>query len=202
MSKKRTDEHEETDSSGESAESQQSTAALIEVLRAQQRQQQEQQQLLMSLLEEQKAEIARSREEREREKNEHEKRTSSDEAESFRLPKPTLQRLEADDDIEHFLLTFERIATQQRWPKEIWATQLAGLLTGKAMAAYATLSSADSTSFEEVKKAVLSRYDVSEETHRMRFRQDRKKQGESYRNWSDRLRDHFGRWTAARGWKS
>jgi len=37
--------------------------------------------------------------------------------------------------VEHFLATFERIATQQKWPKEVWATQVAGLLSGKAMAA-------------------------------------------------------------------
>ena len=34
-----------------------------------------------------------------------------------KVPKPTLQKLSDDADIEHFLETFERIATQQKWPK-------------------------------------------------------------------------------------
>ena len=57
-----------------------------------------------------------------------------DEPIELKLPKPTLQKLDAKEDIEHFLATFERIAQQQKWPKAVWATQLAGLLTGKAMA--------------------------------------------------------------------
>ena len=77
--------------------------------------------------------MARSREE-------HEK-ASSDAGGIPHLPKPTLQQLEAAaDDIEHFLSTFERIAAQQRWPKEILATQLARLLTRKAMAGYTSMS--------------------------------------------------------------
>ena len=60
------------------------------------------------------------------------------------------------------------------------------------------MPSEDANSYEEVKKAVLARYDVSDETHRLRFRQDRKQVGESYKNWSDRLRDHFKRWIKAK----
>ena len=169
-----------------------STAALVQLLRDQQQQQQEQQQLFMQMLEDQRRELARSREEAEQKKKEEPDRGTP------RLPKPTLQRLEASDDIEHFLATFERIAVQQKWPEDIWATQLAGLLTGKAMAAFASMPSKEASSYEEVKKAVLARYDVSDETHRLRFRQDRKQAGESYKNWSDCLRDHFKRWTKAK----
>ena len=48
-----------------------------------------------------------------------------------RLLKPILQKLRPDDDIEQFLTTFESILKQQEWPAEIWATPLAGLLTGR-----------------------------------------------------------------------
>ena len=111
-----------------------------------------------------------------------------------KLPKPTLQKLGADDDIEHFLSTFERIAKQQGLPKETWATQLAGLLTGKAMAAYAAVGTDDAADYEKVKTAVLHRYEVNEETHRQRFQQDKKKPEESYRAWICRTADNFDRW--------
>ena len=46
---------------------------------------------------------------------------------------------------------------------EIWATQLAGLLTGKAKTGYASLNTESAVSYKDVKKAILHRYDVNEE---------------------------------------
>ena len=63
------------------------------------------------------------------EKRHDETRTSDSKP---KLPRPTLQKLTADDDIESYLQMFERVATQQSWPEDIWATQLAGLLTRDA----------------------------------------------------------------------
>ena len=80
---------------------------------------------------------------------------------------------------------------QQKWPKEVWATQVAGLLTGKRMEAYATLTPEDAIIYEKVKDAILRRYEISEETYCQRFKQDRKKGEELYRQCADRLGDHF-----------
>ena len=73
--------------------------------------------------------------------------------------------------------------------------QVAGLLTGKAMAAYAALTPGDVVTYKKVEEAILGRYEINEETYRQRFRQDRKKGEESYREYADRLGDHFTRWT-------
>ena len=85
---------------------------------------------------------------------------------------------------------------RQGWPKGVWATQVAGLLTGKAMAAYAALTPEDAVVYEKVKEAILRRYEINE-TYRQRFRQDHKKGKELYREYADRLSDHFVRWTAS-----
>ena len=50
------------------------------------------------------------------------------------------------------------------------------------MAAYASLNSDSAMSYKDVKRAILHRYDVNEEAHRRRFRSDRKKPEESYKN--------------------
>lgn len=51
----------------------------------------------------------------------------------FRLPpEPRLEKLTEHDDIEHFLITFERIAAACRWPRSDWVFRLIPLLTGKA----------------------------------------------------------------------
>ena len=43
-----------------------------------------------------------------------------------KLLKPTLQKFGDTDNIEHFSATFESIAKQHSWPKDLWATQLVG----------------------------------------------------------------------------
>ena len=71
-----------------------------------------------------------------------------------KLPKPILQKLTPTDNVEHFLANFEWIAVQQKWPKEVWAMQVAGLLSGKAMAAYAALTPEDAVVYNKVKEAI------------------------------------------------
>ena len=54
--------------------------------------------------------------------------------------KPQLTKLEATDDIEAFLVTFERVMASCRVPDEEWTMHLAPNLTGKAQQAYAALN--------------------------------------------------------------
>ena len=54
--------------------------------------------------------------------------------------------------------------------------------------------STEALDYERVKKVVLHRYEVNEETHRLRFRQEQKRPEESYRAWVCRTTDHFDRW--------
>lgn len=109
-------------------------------------------------------------------------------------PKPTLQKLAPEEDIENFISAFERIATQQGRTKDLWGPQLAGLLTGKARAAYTSLCAEDAADYSKIKYVIFQCYEVNQETHRRRFRRDRKKEGELYLGWSGRLRDYFDRW--------
>ena len=51
--------------------------------------------------------------------------------------------------------------------------------------------------YNTVKDAILRRYEINEETYCQRFRTDRKKGEESYREYADRLGDHFSRWIAS-----
>ena len=164
------------------------TAAMVAMLREQQ---QAQQALMMRLMDQQREEMGRYR----RELEELRRENAEPPPQRVKLPKPTLQKLAHKDDIENFLQTFERIARQQEWPEAAWATQLAGLLTGKAMAAYAALNAEDAESYEAVKRAVLQRYEVNDESRRVRFRNGRKSSDESFGAWSDRMQDDFVRWT-------
>ncbi len=122
-----------------------------------------------------------------RERQERERIAVEESRRRARLPKPTLQRFAEGDDVESYLDMFERVATQQEWPKETWAAQLAGLLSGNALDGYSALPSSSAKDYETVKTAVLERYDVNAETYRQRFRSESRKPTESYRNFAERL---------------
>lgn len=105
-----------------------------------------------------------------------------------------MQKLTDTDDIEHFLTMFERVANAYKWPDNVWVLKLAPLLTGKAQAAYANMDSDKAQNFDEVKQAILKRFNINEETYRQRFRSTKKKAEESYTETEVRLRDLSKKW--------
>lgn len=76
----------------------------------------------------------------------------------------------------------------------MWVVQLAGSLSGKAMAAYTNLTREKSGDYEKVKAAILQRYEVKEETHQRKFSQKQKHSDESHREFVYRLQDCLQRW--------
>ena len=53
---------------------------------------------------------------------------------------------------------------------ERWVFKLATNLVGKAQQAYAALTTEDAMSYENVKEAILQRYNITSESYRQRFR--------------------------------
>ena len=102
--------------------------------------------------------------------------------------------LSAKDDIEAYLVTFERIMVAHEIRKDQWPYQLAPQLTGKAQLAFAVMSSTEAKDYDAIKAAVLARYDVNEETYRRRFRSATKQRDETYRELSIRLLDLQNKW--------
>ena len=75
-----------------------------------------------------------------------------------------------DEDIEHYLTTFERIAVANQWPVESWALYIVPLLSGKARAAYVAMDILDTRDYAKVKQAILTKYEIDPEAYRHRFR--------------------------------
>ncbi len=107
---------------------------------------------------------------------------------------PKLEKLSVSDDVEHFLITFERMAAVCRWPKEDWAFHLIPLLTGKARAAYVHMDVDDSLDYEELKSAILRKYDINREAYRQRFRSLDVELLESPKELYVRLKELYGKW--------
>ena len=82
---------------------------------------------------------------------------------------PSMPKLTEVDDVEHYLTTFERVATAYKWSKEVWMMKLAPLLSGKAQAAYASMGIEECSNCEKVREAVFRQYNICEETYRQPF---------------------------------
>ena len=73
---------------------------------------------------------------------------------------------EGKDNMDSYLKRFERFATNAKWPKEEWATNLSTLLQGKALDVYSRLSSTEATDYDKLCDALLKRYQLTEEGFR------------------------------------
>ena len=59
------------------------------------------------------------------------------------------------DDLDAYIVRFERFATTHHWPKESWASNLSALITGKALEVYSRLPRDEANDFDVLKKALL-----------------------------------------------
>ena len=80
-----------------------------------------------------------------------------------------LTKLSDSDDVEACLTTFERMMAAFEVDKTRWVFKLAPQLTGKVQQAYAAMSADDSCDYEQLKAAILRRYNINEETYKVRF---------------------------------
>ena len=106
-----------------------------------------------------------------------------------------LTRLTEQDDIEAYLLTFERMMQAYEIDRARWTFNLAPQLTGKAQQAYAALSADEATDYDALRTAILKRYNINEETYRRQFRSAELRKGETPRELVTRLTDLARKWS-------
>ena len=109
---------------------------------------------------------------------------------------PKMQRFLEEEDIEHFLTMFERMATVSLCPVGEWAIYLVPLLTGKARAAYIAMDMDDTLCYDKVKAAILAKYEIHTETYRLRFRALEVLPEETPKELFTRLGELYEKWVA------
>ena len=107
---------------------------------------------------------------------------------------PKLFPFQEGEDMENYLLRFERIAKTWVWPEEEWACRLVPLLTGKALAAYSSMDEEHSDSYPDLKQALLAKFNISAETYRQRFRDTAGPPNEAPAETYQRLKGLYQRW--------
>ena len=98
------------------------------------------------------------------------------------------------DNMDSYLQRFERYAISQNWKNDQWATYLSALLKGKALEVYSRLTPEAAMDYDVLKKALLKRFELTEEGFKKRFRTCRPEQGETFGQFIIRLENYLHRW--------
>ena len=122
--------------------------------------------------------------------------SSKQEEKKSEMEQLKLTKLTEQDDIEAFLTTFERMMGVFGIEKKRWAFKLAPQLTGKAQKAFAAMEEGEASDYDQLKKAILKRYNISGETYRQRLRTTVRKSDESNREMATRVMELVQKWMA------
>ena len=107
--------------------------------------------------------------------------------------------IDEKDELDSYLLRFERYAENASWEKDTWAIKLSALLTGRAMDVYTRMSDADASDYGKLKKALLTRYNYTEDGYRKRFREATPETEETPDQFVLRLKNYLAKWLELSG---
>ncbi|XP_078511546.1 uncharacterized protein LOC144770692 [Lissotriton helveticus] len=110
------------------------------------------------------------------------------------LPSVILQKYVPGDDPDYFFTNFERLAQAASWPADRWGQYLGPLLTGDLQAAYQQANIQGNTPYDDIKKCILERLGIDDETYRVKLRQAKEGPQETPRALSFRIKDLANRW--------
>uniref|UniRef100_H3AYE6 CCHC-type domain-containing protein n=1 Tax=Latimeria chalumnae TaxID=7897 RepID=H3AYE6_LATCH len=80
-----------------------------------------------------------------------------------------LQKMTPEDDVEAYLLSFERCAEREGWPKELWAGIAAPFLIGDAQKAYFDLEPGEVSNYTQLKVEIPARAGETPTVRAQRF---------------------------------
>lgn len=104
-----------------------------------------------------------------------------------------------ENDVESFLIGFEKIAQLNAWPEDKYTAILQAHLTGKALKVFTELSLEQCKIYQTLKAALLTAYAIVPEVHRKRFRTLSKLGSETFSEFAFRLSTQFKRWSEGEG---
>ena len=100
---------------------------------------------------------------------------------------------ESKDNIDAYIQRFERYAVVQHWNRDNWGSHLSALLTGKALDVFARLPPSSALDYEELKKALYKRFEMTEDGFRKKFRTLKLDGNETFSQFSTRLDNYIER---------
>ena len=104
-----------------------------------------------------------------------------------------------EEEVETYFLAFEKIANRLKWPVGHWTVLLQTALVGKAQEVFSSLADDKCESYEAVKEAVLSAYELVPEAYRQKFRNLRKLSEQTFTEFARKKQVLFDRWCSSNG---
>ncbi|XP_072922009.1 uncharacterized protein [Hemitrygon akajei] len=104
-----------------------------------------------------------------------------------------------ETDVDSYFLLFEKVAVNQKWPRDQWVALLQSVLKGKAQRAYMVLSmeEEEEESYEKVKAAILRSYELVLEAYRQKVRNLKKGWNQKYTEFAYEKGVLLDRWCTA-----
>lgn len=106
---------------------------------------------------------------------------------------------ESQDKMDCYLTRFERLATMNGLDRLEWATHLSACLKGKSLEVYTRMDYQDSLDYEMLKRALLKRYNLTDEGFALRFRSSRPDGGERFSQFVTRITGYLNKWIEMTG---
>ena len=107
---------------------------------------------------------------------------------------PKLTPYDDRDDIDSYIVRFEKYANAEQWGKDSWAVYLSALLRGRALDVYARLPITEANNYDKLKQALLKRFEKTEEGYRRQFYSSKPEVGETPKQFIIRLGSYFFRY--------
>ena len=101
--------------------------------------------------------------------------------------------VDGKDNLDDYLLRFERCPIIAVWKRDTFAVRLSSLLTGKALDVYSGLSSEDARNYDKLEKVLLQKHDFAEQGYRERFEKAKQEGQESPSELIVRIRKYFNK---------
>ena len=98
------------------------------------------------------------------------------------------------NEIEDYLVAFERTAELNKWPQDQLCCVLQSQMTGKGLKIFSELTLEQAQNYQCVKKAILDCYQLTPQAYRSKFRQLEKSSSETYSDFAFTLKNSFKRW--------
>ena len=115
-------------------------------------------------------------------------------ASSSKTRGPKMSSFDVKDDMDSYLHRFERYAELQGCKRETLAIYLAALLKGTALGVYAMLPPDQANDYDQLKAALLKRFNLTEDGYKQRFYESKAEKNESPQQYIARLNSYLLRW--------
>ena len=109
---------------------------------------------------------------------------------------------EEKDDLDAYLIRFERACTAFEVQQEHRSTQLARLLQGKALDVYQRLADDEVDNYDVLKAQLLKRFRLTEGGYRSKFKYSKLEQGETPAQFAERLKRYLEKWREMAGYEA